>query len=79
MMKNGDAGIFPVYYSLKGCLNHRGLVCGCTVFIFNNAVQRGNGYDLPDNSDKCRSGGKADVARWLLAIISTCEDCKINK
>ena len=33
-------------------------------FLCNYAVQRGNGYDLPDNTDKYRSGGRADV--WLV-------------
>ena len=30
------------------------------LFLQNYAVQRGNGYDLPDNADKYRSGGRAD-------------------
>ena len=48
---------------LKGCLNYRGLVCGCTVFIFNNAVQRGNDYDLPDNGDNT---GPTEGRTWLV-------------
>ena len=47
----------------KGYLNHRGLVLWVyNVFFCKYAVQRGNGYDLPDNADKYRSGGRADVA-----------------
>ena len=44
---------------------------GAPFFFCINAVQRGNGYDLPDNADKYRSGGRADVAisSWLLVVI----------
>ena len=36
------------------------------LFFCNYAVQRGNGYDLPDNADNYRSGGRADVTSCLL-------------
>ena len=48
----------------KGYLNHGGLVLWVYRYFYcDYAVQRGNGYDLPDNkADKYRSGGRADVA-----------------